>query len=470
MRNQWLLLIGSLIYFFAIVYAAWGGATQPLSVDLYLIGLWVAFCGYFASCVAVFRAHDSDQQISVRVGQFVLFLAIATRLVMLSAPARFNSDVSRYVWDGQLVCQGINPYEFVPADPELDHVRDAQLYANLKTEFNEVRTVYGPVSMLAFAASQQLDWLHQNDHLRIRIMMVLGDIVTIFLLALTLSRLGQSQLYVLVYALNPLLIDSFAQRGQMEGILLPWIALGILLFACRRWASCGVVLAIAASVKINLLLPGVVVFAALISKDRKSGCAFALFYLVVFTLLHIPLIVVGQDAASGLVDYATVWKTNGSVFSLFDYLLEDVMARRVTGVVFLALSIFLTYRASASPSKVYGFCKFSAWWFVILLMLSPSVFPWYVTWTLPLVTICGTQQSNRNLFWLIGMWAMMSLGWYLNFVNYDPKIVPYFSGVQDVLSFLSQYITEPWRIPEYFLVYWFLALHVLTCFRHRDLC
>ncbi|MEM9412224.1 MAG: hypothetical protein AAGA30_14005 [Planctomycetota bacterium] len=472
MVNQRLLLSGSLLYFIAIFYSAWGGDGQPLPIDLYLIGIGVAFAGYFVACISVFRCEsDARHSIGIRAGQFVLLLVIASRLMMVTAPARFNSDVSRYVWDGFLVCQGVNPYQYAPSDSALDAVRDQALYSDLKEEFNDIRTVYGPVAMFCFATSHQLDWLVSNPHHRIRLLVTLGDLLTIVILSMVLMRLGYSQLYCLVYAMNPLLLDALAQRGQMEGFLLPWLALGLYFLARRRWIGVGFALAMAAATKINLLILPTIVFAALIRNDRKACIPFAITFSSVFLLAHWPVFSIGLEGCSGLIRYAANWKTNGSLFSIVELLVNDSFARIIVAVAFFAIwfwrIVAIARSESDSVSISDSICKEWALLIVVLLMLSPAVFPWYLTWVLPLVAIISVNPKNRYFFWMTGLWSMTSFAWYLNFVVRDPQIECYFDDLRSNLMILSRNLTEPWRILEYSLVYGCLLVYLFNFLKNR---
>ena len=49
------------------------------------------------------------------------------RALLLFAPPH-STDIYRYIWDGRVQADGINPYRYVPADPALAHLRDAAIY------------------------------------------------------------------------------------------------------------------------------------------------------------------------------------------------------------------------------------------------------------------------------------------------------------------------------------------------------
>jgi hypothetical protein len=54
----------------------------------------------------------------------VLGVAVAMRLLTLTALPILLSDAYRYVWDGRVQLAGINPYRYLPVADELAFLRD----------------------------------------------------------------------------------------------------------------------------------------------------------------------------------------------------------------------------------------------------------------------------------------------------------------------------------------------------------
>jgi hypothetical protein len=54
--------------------------------------------------------------------------AVTVPLAAGFAPPRSSDDLYRYIWDGRVQTSGINPYRYVPAAPELTHLRDDFLW------------------------------------------------------------------------------------------------------------------------------------------------------------------------------------------------------------------------------------------------------------------------------------------------------------------------------------------------------
>ncbi|MDE2964903.1 MAG: hypothetical protein OXU26_13420, partial [Acidobacteriota bacterium] len=76
---------------------------------LYLLSLWLSMQ---ASCGLRARLP------------LILLFALAFRLLLLPAPPALSDDVYRYLWEGYLQTEGINPYEHSPHSPVLEEYRN----------------------------------------------------------------------------------------------------------------------------------------------------------------------------------------------------------------------------------------------------------------------------------------------------------------------------------------------------------
>ena len=54
----------------------------------------------------------------------ILLFAALFRITLLVSPPMFSDDLYRYVWDGRIQSNGINPFKYPPSAPELAEFRD----------------------------------------------------------------------------------------------------------------------------------------------------------------------------------------------------------------------------------------------------------------------------------------------------------------------------------------------------------
>ena len=180
----------------------------------------------------------------------VLVLAAAMRVLPLAVPPFLSSDLFRYVWDGRVQAQGINPYLYLPAAPELRFLRDDEIYASTNRS-EEAPTIYPPVAQLIFAAIGQV-W---SSLLMVKLVMAGFEALAIGVVAWLLHRAGRPAAGVLVYAWNPLPIWEYAGNGHIDAASLGFMALAMLAASTSRRGLTGGILALAILCK---LLPAAV--------------------------------------------------------------------------------------------------------------------------------------------------------------------------------------------------------------------
>ncbi len=170
----------------------------------------------------------------------VLALAAGMRVVPLAWPPFLSSDLFRYVWDGRVQAHGINPYLYLPAAPQLEFLRDDEIYASTNRS-EEAPTIYPPMAQVIFAAIGRT-W---SSLTMVKLVMTGFEAVTIGSLTLLLRRAGLPMAGVLVYAWNPLPIWEYAGNGHIDAASLAFIALAMLVASSRRWNWAGAVLGLA---------------------------------------------------------------------------------------------------------------------------------------------------------------------------------------------------------------------------------
>ena len=82
----------------------------------------------------------------------VLGIALAMRLLTLTAPPVLSSDIYRYVWDGRVQLAGVNPYRYMPSADELAFLRDDAVYSHINRG-DYAHSVYPPAAQAIFAVA-----------------------------------------------------------------------------------------------------------------------------------------------------------------------------------------------------------------------------------------------------------------------------------------------------------------------------
>jgi hypothetical protein len=194
--------------------------------------------------------------IRIRPSRVTLFIAIAFallfRLSILFSPPYLSDDVYRYIWDGRVQAAGINPYRYVPAAPELAHLRDDNIYPKINRR-DHAHTIYPPLAEGLFLATTRIS----ESVVWMKLTMLGFEVIAVWAIAQLLTSLGLPRQRLLIYAWHPLVIWEFAGSGHVDAIAIAFIALALLAFHRKPGIAAGSALACATLTKLFpiVLLP-----------------------------------------------------------------------------------------------------------------------------------------------------------------------------------------------------------------------
>ena len=360
----------------------------------------VAFLCYGAAGLGATRAGASHGAPIA----LIWAIAVLARLVLLPLPPELSDDIYRYLWDGHVLAQGINPYAHPPAHDALAAIRTPW---HGEINHPDVPTIYPPLAQLLFAAVS----LSGGAILGAKALWLGFDLGCGLLLQRIATRTGRNPAPVLVWYLwSPLLIVETAWSAHFDAVGL-FILAALILAAgdgrgdpgrrgdrgWRRPTAMGALLAAATTVK---FAPA----AALPALIRRRGRATVVAFAAVCAALYLPFAGVGPAALTeGLRTYARHWSANEGAFALIAALVGDpVRARIAAGALVLAVVAYVTWRGFPVERALL-------WIIGAGLLLSPTVHPWYVLWVLPMAAL----RANHAFLLLgalafLGYWGLAS--------------------------------------------------------------
>src|SRR5437867_3983262 len=136
-----------------------------------LQGLYAAAFAFFALAMARVRSAPP-----ARAGLLVFAVAAAARLALLPVPPALSDDIYRYVWEGRVAAEGMDPYHLSPRDTALAALRDPAVYPRINHP--ELATIYPPVAIAGFALVARLSPTVQA----MKLWVVLHDLALVLLL------------------------------------------------------------------------------------------------------------------------------------------------------------------------------------------------------------------------------------------------------------------------------------------------
>ncbi|NIR43812.1 MAG: hypothetical protein GWN99_07630 [Gemmatimonadetes bacterium] len=358
-----------------VVYVALGGwdlyRGRP---DLAVVLALTAFAFYLVGIHAAQRTSGSSALV-LAIGFGVLF-----RAALIGDPPFLSDDYYRYLWDGAVGLQGINPYRYAPIDPRL-----ADLDAALRTSVNHpaVPTIYPPLAQLVFlaVAAAGAGWLGLKT-----VWLVCDAAIAGILYRLVPSRHRLASW--MIYWWSPLVVVEVAWNAHLDllGVLPLVISLWLVSSERPRSVALGVAIAAAALVKYfaALVLPA----AARVGRPARVVAAF----LITAVLLYLPYAGAGSALFEGLATYARHWRFNESVYGVLAATLPSPWAAKTLATAVVVLIAVQAVRNEWSLER-------AVFWIVgAVLLLAPTVHPWYLLWMVPLVAI----RFNRAWLYLSG--------------------------------------------------------------------
>jgi len=154
----------------------------------------------------------------------VIAVALATRIGPLIAPPFLSTDIFRYVWDGRVQAAGINPYRYLPADPALTALRDAEVFPHIaRAEW--APTIYPPAAQLVFAAVG----MAAPGVTAVKATMVAFEALAMAAAAMVLSRASLPPSRIIIWAWNPLAIWAFSGNGHIDAVAAGLLAVALML-------------------------------------------------------------------------------------------------------------------------------------------------------------------------------------------------------------------------------------------------
>jgi len=358
-------------------------------------------------------------------------VAVAGRLILLPLTPHFSDDIYRYLWDGWIHLQGIDPFLHPPAAAALEPLRT--VWHGL-VNHPEVPTIYPPGAQAAFLLLAAVG----PSVVLFKGAWVAADLALGWLLARAgaggVGRTGEpgtgdrppgaegrpvrpaGALAALLWLWSPLVLVEVSWSGHLDPLaLLPTVG-ALLLLRRERAREAGRARGpdraadpegsretpgrrdLRPDLAGGLLgLGGAIKFAPLVALPalwrRRSGRA-ALVGMAVTALFYLPHLDAGGRVFGGLTTYAERWRFNAGAFELLSALLDPAVARLVGAAVVGGLAL----RAALGRWSV----ERTLWWCVgAALLLSPTLHPWYALWILPLAALRHEVAPDAARAWIL---------------------------------------------------------------------
>jgi hypothetical protein len=346
----------------------------------------------------------------------IICLGIIFRLALIAPePTVLSKDMYRYIWDGRVQQNGINPYLYPPGADQLESIRDDKIFPNINRK--DYPTLYPAGAQIIF----RFFYLLVGDSVTgYKSLMVFFDILTLLVLAVLLQNWGLNLSRIIVYAWNPLVIFEIAYSGHLEGLTVFLMVAALYLYAVHKKIPAIIMLALSAAVK---LYPGLLLAALLNRGLRVKGIiAFA----ATIVVLYLPYIGAGGQISGFLPVYLKY------PYESFNLGLKYLVLRLIPGLDYYLLSLlFIIVLAIVGvivflkEKKDIEVLRHAYILTGLLLILMPaSLHPWYVILIIPFLVIYPNPA-----------WLMFSCTVTLSYLKYTSP-----QGAMPIWVLLAEYL------------------------------
>ena len=322
----------------------------------------------------------------------LLIFGVLLRFILLFAFPFLSDDVFRFIWDGRLWQQGINPFNHLPTHFMLEGNQVAGLDQALFDKLNspEYFTIYPPLNQIVFylstvLAGSSIWW----SAFLMKTFLFASEVGTIFLLPKVLKNYGIEPKNALIYVLNPLIIIEVCGNMHFEGMMVFFLLVAIHFLKKEKFWQSAIAFALSVASK---LLPLIFLPFLLKKYGFKKTLIYGSIVGITLVLLYIPMInqTFINNFSNSLNLYFQKFEFNASIY----YVARWVGYQRVgwnmiakigpqlamlSSLSIVLLAIFKTNKNSILPQKWM-------WAIMIYLLCTTTVHPWYVA--LPLFLCC----------------------------------------------------------------------------------
>ena len=320
-----------------------------------------------------------------------ILIGLCFRLAFTGYTPLLSQDYFRFIWDGNLLSHGINPYLYLP-DELIEIVSQWEyLYSGMGSMSAGHYTNYPMINQLLFA----LGVLSTKPILTYRLVLMLADLITFRIL----TKLS-SQTWGLTYWLSPLVILEGVGNLHFEPVMVAFLVLGLYNFKQGKYFRSSVALAASVLLKLIPLL-----FAPLLLKvlKQKQLKIMVFGFLVTLGLFAAPFIdpwfFTTYSESVGLwfsnfefnAGIYRILKELGALFGVQDWQMIRFYGK-VHSLVILALALKFSWESDCFTKVLDK----SYLLLLIYLLTAPTIHPWYL---ITLLALGAISKHPSAILW-----------------------------------------------------------------------
>ena len=461
-RLQVILLgIFSLILYLFLTHVSkefnWGEGYADRPILTYLAIYFSLSILYFSACYTL-----SKQPENRFLFWTLIVFGLAFRFSILPAQQIQEDDVYRYLWDGKVFSNNINPFEYAPSEvhefKEL-RIQNPEIYYEIYNERNEreleklsalkwdnpkslkylervnhpdVPTIYPPMAQFVFRAV----YFFQPDNIfSMRVAFLVFDVLAMLFIVGILGRLGLNKNMSVVYFWCPLIIKETLNSTHLDIIGIAFMCGSIFFLVHHRHKLATFFLALGFLGKLYpaILLP--LYLQSCFEDSRKkegnpwlASAANLLLFIGVIILGYTPFMGIGLKMFEGLKTYSLYWESNDSIFACLVFIFKNLpgnlnsvsflsnplpifLSKLTVVCILMAVLIWLLLKNTSLTKEPRQFLNHLFILMALVFLLSPIQNPWYLCWVVPFLCLF----PFRSWILLTGLVGFYYLDFYFDY-------------------------------------------------------
>ena len=314
------------------------------------------------------------------------YLAVLFRLLFLLAIPNLTQDFYRFVWDGRLILEGLNPYLHTPNElmessiglfPQMNTLYEGMGALSAKHYSNYPPVHQMPFIIAAFISKHSI----LGSIVVLRLILISADLGILVFGKKLLKKLNKPTRTMYWFILNPLVIIELTGNLHFEGLMLCFFIISLYFIHSKKWHIAAVVMALSIAVK---LVPVLSLPLFLNKLGWKKSVLFYSVTAAVFIILFIPFFSFGllENFSATIGLWFSNFEFNASVYYFLKGTLENINGVSVINSMGIIVACVVTLQTSyllLKKKKETGQIILMILWILSgYYFISTTVHPWYI--------------------------------------------------------------------------------------------
>ncbi|APZ45291.1 mannosyltransferase [Polaribacter reichenbachii] len=355
-----------------------------------LVLLWFSLFGCFYLLMKTNKISFSNL-----VGISIIF-----RLIFLFAIPNLSQDFYRFIWDGRMILEGLNPYLSLPEtfiqQNNYPIAEAAELYSGMGELNGSHYTNYPPLNQLCFLIAAIFSSKSIfGSVIVLRVLIILADLGILYFGKKLLEKINLPIKNIFWYVLNPFIIIEMTGNLHFEPVMLFFFIFGMYQIHQQKWIWAAILIGCSISVKLIPLLFLPLFFQWFVNQKKTSQVSktcevlklLGFYLIIILTVIILFLPFLSSELLSNYSKSVGLWfgkfEFNASFYYIFreiGYLFrgynEIAIIGKITPILTILFLLFLTFfRKNSDIKQLFTVMLFSLCFYYFT---STTVHPWYL--------------------------------------------------------------------------------------------